>query len=230
MSDFFLAVLGLITLAIFIGVAIYIRQIVLQKRVPPLNLLYRQTGDVMRAGESYVPEPSDLLIPLAARRIHASHAAGKHGLLEERYMNASYIPDEANIHAFAINMREHRGTTAFDNALALRCGEKLCIDPRPNCTDVAAAFGVRFTSFDYPDQGEPEPKDDRDRIQRQLDAIVQAALANVGGVGALANHIKLMEAGEHPLQKEFPELKEPAHKKAAVDILKAAMNRAKTAQ
>jgi hypothetical protein len=193
------------------------------KIVPPKSIAYGYRGEVFEAGQPYPVWAVSLIIFLERRMIS-----------EPRYFSVFYEPDPAKIHTFVRTLREASGGAVdfakLDAFITSKFVSRLQLEARPDCAKIATAYGVIFSDFVFPEVIEPEPKDERDRVERLMHGIVQGSLANVGGYGTLAGHIELMEAGEHPKQKEHPILLEPENKKAAVDILRAALKRAKTAQ
>lgn len=205
------------------------------KKVGPKTLLYRESGTAMAAGGSYRPEAGDLIVPLEPRMISPYMPASPvYGVTDARFLSVFYQPDPKNIDTFVRTLREASGDKVdfakLDLFLTLKCGSRLLLDARPDCADIAAAYGVKFSGFVFPDTVAPEPKDDRSRMDRAIANMVSAALAQVGGLGVVAVMLAQLEAGTHPLQEQYPELKEPVMKQHVIDVVKQLLDRAKSAQ
>jgi hypothetical protein len=201
--------------------------------VPQSTVVCRESGEVIRSGK-YTPEPTDVVIPLDLRMISPYAPPNPaFGLAEPRYFSAFYTPDAANIHLFIRTLREASGggTNDFsklDLFLTLKCGSRLLIDPRPDCADIGAAYGVKFSGFIYPDTA-PEPKDDRHRVMRYLENELGAVRARADMVGIIMTHISAAKRGDHEIFTTYPDLKTEEGIQLVVDVFQSFLERAKAA-
>ncbi len=204
------------------------------KNVAPKTLVYRASGTALAAGGSYRPEAGDLVVHLDPRRISPWIPAARPGAgrdATDRYFTVGYEPDPLRIHTFVRTFREAGSEPVkLDAFIAKHCGVLLCYSARPDCTDIEKTYGVKFSGFVFPETVQPEPKDDRSRISRNLQAEFESMLARMDML-AVGESLKIqIMAREHAFLAAHPEINTDDGIRMLVDLIQQFIDRAKSAQ
>ncbi len=219
-------------LVIFATVAVLIRHYAMEqaaesrkKTVPEGAIVVEDSGKILRAGDRYTPAPAEQLsIPLGPRLVHATHEAGKHGVADYLYMQATYRPDEANLPQFVRAVKEAGGVDKLHTTIQNAIAGKLCLSREDDFSDlrfsnVESAYGIRITHT------ETKPRLAVEREKERVsgfDRYVQSVIAKIGTQRAaivwIAEEMKKAEQETDPQVRQF-----------LLDILQNAADRLKTA-